>query len=115
MDFQPPLFEDVPQPRRPLTQKEKQIESVISELRGQNKLPQAENASITPQQESLIYSVIANSEQSDKERLTPEQYALIQHISPQNIKNYLEFSNIEVTPIENIDNRFPDQNTAQLF
>jgi len=115
MDFQPPLFEDVPQPIRPLTQKEKQIESVISALRIQDKLPQAENASITPQQEALIYAVIASSELRLKEQLSPEQFVLIQHISPQDIKNYLEFSNIEVAPIENIDNRFPDQSTAQLF
>lgn len=115
MDFQPPLFEDVPQPRRPLTQKEKQIESVISALRRENKLPQAEDASITPQQESLIYAVIANSEQRLKGQLSPEQFALNPHISPQDIKDYLRFSNIEVVPIENPDNRFPDQNTAQLF
>lgn len=114
MDFQPPLFEDVPQPRRPLTQKEKQIEGVISALRIQNKLPQGESASITPQQEALIYNVIANSEQPLKGKLLPEQFASI-HISPQDIKNYLRFSNIEVAPIENIDRRFPDQSTAQLF
>lgn len=97
-----PQIQTPEQPARILSKKEKRIAEIVLEIE-KAKLPLEPNEinpykdyiSISPQQENLIYSTLANEELALKDDLSEEGFKDF-HVSIQDIRDYLKISNIKI-------------------
>lgn len=97
-----PLIRLPEQSARVLSKKEKRIAKIILEiekaklpLKPEERNPEKDYISITPQQMSSIYSDLVKEETPLKGSLSKEEFEEI-HVSPHDIMSYLEVLNIKV-------------------